>query len=101
MIDATLIPLAGLKKEPFSGSHQGMRYYFQIQEDKESFQVTIYPEPWSLPNTPKEQQTTRIFPLSTDGMQEAIDWLWEEYKTKKEVWQTALQERMRTVFQAE
>ena len=34
MIDKTLIPVGGLKKEPFSGSHNGMRYFFQCDDSK-------------------------------------------------------------------
>ena len=29
MIDKKLIPYGGLKKEPFSGTHHGMRYFFR------------------------------------------------------------------------
>ena len=48
MIDKKLIPYSGLKKEPFSGSHHGMRYFFQGDDGKSSttFTVYIYPEPW-------------------------------------------------------
>ncbi len=46
MIDKKLIPYSGLKKEPFSGSHHGMRYFFQGDDGKSSttFTVYIYPE---------------------------------------------------------
>ena len=39
MIDKKLIPVKGLKKEPFSGSHFGMRYYFCADDTKENFLV--------------------------------------------------------------
>ena len=48
MIDKKLIPVKGLKKEPFSGSHFGMRYYFCADDTKENFLVFVYPEPWSF-----------------------------------------------------
>mgnify|MGYP000417661342 CR=1 FL=1 len=44
MIDKKLIPVKGLKKEPFSGSHFGMRYYFCADDTKENFLVFVYPE---------------------------------------------------------
>jgi len=50
MIDKKLIPVKGLKKEPFSGSHFGMRYYFCADDTKENFLVFVYPEPWSFDN---------------------------------------------------
>lgn len=37
MIDKKLIPVKGLKKEPFSGSHFGMRYYFVLTIQKKTF----------------------------------------------------------------
>ena len=30
MIDKRLVPYSGLKKEPFSGSHNGMRYMMRL-----------------------------------------------------------------------
>ena len=40
MIDKRLIPYGGLKKEPFSGSHNGMRYLFRGDDGKNS--TTFY-----------------------------------------------------------
>ena len=53
MIDKKLIPVSGLKKEPFSGSHNGMRYLFRGDDGKASttFTVFIYPEPWCFEQT--------------------------------------------------
>ena len=66
MIDKKLIPFGGLKKEPFSGSHHGMRYFFRGDAGKESttFTVTIYPEPWCFEDTPDEEKESAVFPLS-------------------------------------
>ena len=76
MIDKKLIPVGGLKKEPFSGSHDGMRYFFRCDESKETFSVFVYPEPWSFDRTP-------------DGMDEAISWLFSIYESQKDRWQNA------------
>ncbi len=48
MIDKRLVPYNGLKKEPFSGSHNGMRYFMNGDDGKNSttFTVWVYPEPW-------------------------------------------------------
>lgn len=61
MIDKKLIPVGGLKKEPFSGGHLGMRYYFRADESKETFSVFIYPEPWSFEQTPDEKKQSASF----------------------------------------
>lgn len=99
MIDKKLIPVAGLKKEPFSGSHSGMRYFFRGDDGKNSttFSVFIYPEPWCFEQTPEENRETASFPLSEDGMDQAIAWLFERFNAEKEKWLAAEKEMMHTV----
>lgn len=98
MIDKKLIPVGGLKREPFSGGHNGMRYYFEIDESKETFTVTIFPEPWSFDKTPEENKEHASFPMSDEGMDSAIDWLYEMYEKKKDYWQDSLKNSMHIVF---
>ena len=43
MIDKKLIPYGGLKKEPFSGTHHGMRYFFRGDDGK-----AAQPSPYSF-----------------------------------------------------
>ena len=64
MIDTRLVPVGGLKKEPFSGSHNGMRHYFRGDDGKSSttFTVYIYPEPWCFEDTPDEEERKRHIP---------------------------------------
>lgn len=99
MIDKKLIPVAGLKKEPFSGSHNGMRYLFQGDEGKNSttFTVYVYPEPWCFEQTPKEQIQSSVFPLTDEGMDQAIEWLWGKFEEEKDLWLNASKEMMHTV----
>ena len=63
MIDKKLIPYGGLKKEPFSGTHHGMRYFFRGDDGKSSttFTVFIYPEPWCFEDTPEEEKEQKTF----------------------------------------
>ena len=89
MIDKRLIPVGGLKKEPFSGSHNGMRYFFRSDESKETFSVFIYPEPWSFESTPEEEKQSASFPMTDEGLDEAIAWLFEMYESQKEKWRNA------------
>ncbi len=99
MIDKKLIPYGGLKKEPFSGSHRGMRYFFRGDDGKKSttFTVFVYPEPWCFEQTPDEEKQKETFPLSEEGMDQAIAWLWEKFESEKDRWLTAEQEMMHTV----
>lgn len=99
MIDKRLIPVGGLKKEPFSGSHNGMRYLFQGDDGKNSttFTVFIYPEPWCFEQTPEDQIERANFPLSEEGMDHAIAWLFERFESEKERWLNAAKEMMHTI----
>ena len=99
MIDKRLVPVGGLKKEPFSGSHNGMRYLFQGDDGKNSttFTVYVYPEPWCFEQTPKDQIEQANFPLSEEGMDQAIAWLFERFEAEKERWLDAAKEMMHTV----
>lgn len=94
MIDKKLIPVGGLKKEPFSGGHNGMRYFFRCDEGKETFTVFIYPEPWSFDKTSDDQKQSATFPMTDTGMDDAINWLWEQYHSQKEKWHAAQKDRM-------
>ena len=38
-----------LKKEPFSGSHHGMRFFMRAEND--ILHVWVYPEPWCFEQT--------------------------------------------------
>lgn len=99
MIDKKLVPVAGLKKEPFSGSHYGMRYYMQADESKEAFTATIYPEPWCFESTPEESKEACCFPLTEQGIDMAIEWLFSSYEKKKAFWQEADKNAMHFVYQ--
>ena len=49
-----LLPLQFIKKSPFYGSCQGMRYRLRRQE--EELEVCIYPEPFAFDATPEEKK---------------------------------------------
>lgn len=99
MIDKRLVPVGGLKKEPFSGSHNGMRYYFRGDDGKSSttFTVYIYPEPWCFEDTPDEEKESATFPLSDEGMDQAVAWLFERYEAEKSRWVNSSTDMMHTV----
>lgn len=98
MIDKKLIPVGGLRREPFSGCHGGMRYYFKIDDSKETFTVTVYPEPWSFDKTPDEDKDkSEPFPMSDQGMDNAIGWLYKKYDEKRDLWDNSLKNSMHIV----
>lgn len=97
MIDKRLVPVSGLKKEPFSGSHHGMRYYMCADEEKEHFTTYIYPEPWAYEKTPEEEKQSAVFPITEEGMDAAVCWLLEQYESQKAKWHTASKNCMHIV----
>lgn len=101
MIDKRLVPPGGLKKEPFSGSHFGMRYYMIGNDGKNSteFLVYVYPEPWCFEQTADDEKECASFPITDEGMDQAIQWLFARYEAEKPRWTQALQNMMHTVNQ--
>ena len=103
MIDKRLVPYGGLKKEPFSGSHHGMRYLMNGDDGKNSttFTVWVYPEPWCFEQTPDEKKESAVFPLSEEGMDQAVAWLNERYEAEKERWNRSLQDMMHSIVRTD
>lgn len=62
-----------LKKENYTGSHAGIRYYLCGSDDK--IKACIYPEPWCFEATPDEDKRWNEFPFSPEGLNEAIEWI--------------------------
>ena len=83
MIDKRLVPYSGLKKEPFSGSHNGMRYMMRSDNGRDSTTFTVFVYP--------------TFDLSEEGLDLAITWLWERFEAERDRWTQASQEIMHTV----
>lgn len=88
MIDSNIIHLNFIKKEPQSGSYQGMRYLFSKgkNDDGDCLNVTIWPEPFCFFKTPEDQKETRQFPLTIEGKDDAVEWLNEQYELQKDRW---------------
>ena len=61
MIKVIGLNIKVLKKEPFSGSHQGMRFFMRAEDD--TLHVWVYPEPWCFEKTSDDMKTAKDFPL--------------------------------------
>lgn len=81
-------PLNYIKKEEYSGSMEGMRYLLKKVKSGEEdvIRVTVWPEPLGFARTPEEQKTSTEVPLTKEGVEQAADWLNEQYETRKEYW---------------
>jgi hypothetical protein len=85
---SSLLSLNFYKKEPFTGSYEGMRYRIEKKEkDGESLLcATTYPYPFCFTATKEEDKTSADFPFSEDGMEEAVAWLNEQYVLFPQKW---------------
>lgn len=73
------------KKEKFTGSYQGMRYRIEKTTGEgdnaaDMFLATVWPGPYCFDATPDEQKTSKTFPFTLEGKEQAVDWLNEQWK---------------------
>ena len=52
---------------------------------------------WCFEDTPEEEKEQKTFPLSDEGMDEAIAWLFERFETEKSKWLNASRDAMHIV----
>lgn len=88
----TFHPLNYIKKEEYSGSMDGMRYLFKKirNGDEDVIGVTIWPEPFNLLHTPEHLRESIEVPLTTEGVERAVDWINERYEAERDRWQESL-----------
>lgn len=93
MIDKeTFHPLNYIKKDEYSGSMDGMRYLLKKvkMDEEDKIRVTIWPEPLGINKTPEGEKQWIDVPLSAEGVEQAADWLNEQYEEQKERWRESL-----------
>lgn len=71
-----------------TGDHHGMRYRMVRIGEKPDFKLlaSVWPEPFAYKMTPEEKITEKEFDFSEEGRTQAIDWLIEQYDTRREEW---------------
>ena len=67
-----ILPLSFLKKSPYTGSFQGIRYRIEKQEEGESKSLLVYtwPGPYAFSHTPEEEKEKKSFSFSEKGLEE-------------------------------
>ena len=67
-----ILPLSFLKKSPYTGSFQGIRYRIEKQEEGEGKSLLVYtwPEPYAFSHTLEEAKEKKSFPFSEEGLEE-------------------------------
>lgn len=87
------MPVNFLKKEKFTGSHQGMRFRMEKLEiegeDKPRLGVTVWPEPYGYDATPEEDKQTIELDFDGDGVARGVDWLNEQFEGQRARWKAA------------
>ena len=97
-----------VKKEPYSGSMDGMRYMIKrvkgeppaepvIGEDgqpaevkvPDRIEVIIWPEPYCLAVTDDSLKTHEFFELNEDGVEDVADWLNKMMFDRADEWKAA------------
>ncbi len=69
-----------IKKERFAGSFHGMRYMLRMEDGK--MIASVYPEPFCWEETPEEQKESAAFVYTGQGVNEMVEWLNEQYRTR-------------------
>lgn len=76
------------KKEKFTGSYLGMRYLIRKEnaDGADLFRVFIWPGPYNFASTAEEKKTSAVFPFTPEGKQQVVDWLNEQWNSRKQEW---------------
>lgn len=81
------ISLNFIKKEPMSGSYNGMRY--RLSKAGDEIEVCIWPEPYNYIKTKDELKQYAHFPLTAEGKTDSVKWLNEQIDVQKALWDVA------------
>lgn len=75
----------------YSGEHNGMRYLIRRVGQKPDFmlQGNVWQGPYASCSVDKDAITVKEFKYSEEGRIELINWLKEQYDTRKEEWNEA------------
>lgn len=75
----------------YSGEHQGMRYIIKRIGEKPdySLQVQVWQGPFCSSAVSEEKKTTKTFAFTEEGRIEGIEWLKDQYETRKQEWAAA------------
>lgn len=77
-----------IKKEEYTGSMDGMRYMLKKKEasGEVKLEVIIWPEPLGYAKTVESKKQRMEFAFTQDGLEEAVDWMNEQYTNQKALW---------------
>ena len=84
--------------EAYFGSHKGMRFRLARdpldnvkfvpvdQREPATLMATVWPEPYAYAHTDPSLMTSEHFEVSEEGFDAAINWINEQYESRKDEW---------------
>lgn len=77
-----------IKRDEYVGSMEGMRYMLKKKNsgDDTKLEVILWPEPFGYAKTQESKKQRMEFALSQKGLEEAIEWMNNQYVQQKELW---------------
>ncbi|MDE7323751.1 MAG: hypothetical protein K2N73_13740 [Lachnospiraceae bacterium] len=83
---ADFLSLNFVKKEDFTGSHKGIRFMLHMEtlEQEKKLKVYLWSEPFGFEATPDDEKISELFAFNEGGLEEAIDWINENYESVKD-----------------
>ncbi len=97
MIDPATVSFNFIKKEPFIGSMNGMRYKLWKSDD-DTMGGCIWQEPSCFEKTEEVLKTYETFPMTKDGCAEAVAWLNEQLVKRAEIWNAVKDKPLCTIM---
>lgn len=87
-----LFHLPFYKKEAFTGSDRGIRFWIgkteipkegagEEEETETVLRAIVWPEPFALKHTADDKKTQKDFPFSEEGLDQVYDWIMGEGRT--------------------
>lgn len=98
MIDKKLIPVKGLKKNPFQVLILECAIIFVLTIQRKLSRICISGAMVIRKDT-RRTKTQKTFPITEDGMDAAISWLLEQYDARRDFWNSVSKNTMHLVNQ--
>ena len=99
MIDKKLIPVKGLKKNPFQVLILECAIIFVLTIQKKTFSYLYIRSHGHLKRHQTNKKHRIHFPMTEDGMDAAISWLLEQYDARRDFWNSVSKNTMHLVNQ--
>lgn len=86
-----ILSIPFLKKSPFTGSFQGMRYRMELveEEDTKKLLVQLWEGPYAFEAVSEDKCQREEFSFDEEGICRSVDWLNQCWSREEERWRKA------------